>query len=508
LFVFAILLQAREWHPDKNPGNRDEAADKFREIVEAFETLSDNRTKRQYDQRSAQTRRHQELNEERRRQAAQKKQQQEREVAAKKKLFFDNAKLLQSKIIRVSSLEELKATALDKNGRLRRNLLMVFLADKKVEKFVDEELLFPYLPSVEGKDFEDIILAVKVRYNSDTELTRYCKVPTHETAGSTGNAFIVAGSKGDDPTQLKTFSARMGGDSHGAFSTWAANILSVRVEMLNHHHSDVQLFKKSAEHGIEGIFVVKPGWGQRFSVRLGDEIWAMDTNVDNWPGRTPKLDTVLLTATKDKVLLGTWKVLEHQTIEVLSKNCVDMSTFCDTWIKHAKINCEDKPEFMHSICARSCGVCLESSWSSLYYSIFHEPVTRWPRPLHRFLTFLRVFVNDMSHVLGFRKNAAASAFACGVMLGLTVYDGLFHKSLLGFLFRQLLLAILGVTSFVVVISDDALFEDMLHLLEVRRNVVAVLVVLGIIATLSIALTMHPWRRRDTDRNRNQKAKLD
>jgi hypothetical protein len=114
----------------------------------------------------------------------------------------------------------------------------------------------------------------------------------------------------------------------------------------------------------------------------------------------------------------------------------------------------------------------------------------------------------MSHVLGFRKNAAASAFACGVMLGLTVYDGLFHKSLLGFLFRQLLLAILGVTSFVVVISDDALFEDMLHLLEVRRNVVAVLVVLGIIATLSIALTMHPWRRRDTDRNRNQKAKLD
>jgi hypothetical protein len=71
------------------------------------------------------------------------------------------------------------------------------------------------------------------------------------------------------------------------------------------------------------------------------------------------------------------------------------------------------------------------------------------------------------------------------------------------------------------ISDDALFEDMLHLLEVRRNVVAVLVILGIIATLSIALTIHPWRRRDTNRNRfhpwrqrdtnrnrNQKVKLD
>jgi hypothetical protein len=320
---------------------------------------------------------------------------------------------------------------------------------------------------------------------------------------------------------LKRFSVRMGGDPHGAFSTWAANILSVRVEILNHHHSDVKVFKKSAEHEVEEIFVVKPGWGQRFSVRLGDEIWAMDTNVDNWPGHAPKLDKGLLTAAKDKVLLGTWKVLEHQTIKVLSKKCVDMSTFCDTWIKHAKIKCEDKPEFMHSICARSCGVCLESPWSSLNYSLFHEPVTRWPRSLHRSLNFLRDFVNDMSHVLGFRKNAAASAFACGVVLGLTVYDGLFHNSLLGFVFRQLLLAILGVTSFIVMISDDALFEDMLHLLEVRRNVVAVLVVLGIIATLSIALTIHPWRRRDTNRNRfhpwrqrdtnrnrNQKVKLD
>lgn len=40
---------AVKWHPDKNPNNRDEAVEKFREITEAYENLSDPEKRKIYD---------------------------------------------------------------------------------------------------------------------------------------------------------------------------------------------------------------------------------------------------------------------------------------------------------------------------------------------------------------------------------------------------------------------------------------------------------------------------
>ena len=50
LEIKKLIKAAMKYHPDRNPNNKDEAEQKFKEISQAYEVLSDPNKKRIYDQ--------------------------------------------------------------------------------------------------------------------------------------------------------------------------------------------------------------------------------------------------------------------------------------------------------------------------------------------------------------------------------------------------------------------------------------------------------------------------
>ena len=361
----AYRRKALDTHPDKNRHlPPEEAAESFRQVVHAFEILSDASTRSRYDQTGRtdgnsgagngfgnQGQR-----------GGQQGQQfhgfqwnfHRKPVKLKDKFEVQEA---MSRVLHVVSLEQLRTIMLDDDDRLERNILMVFVTPQKVEQHVDDEMVFPYpfaAMSSQGIWWEDLLQTVKVRFNKKNDLTEHFNIPTGDSMRSSGKPIFVFGKRGQS---LDEAWAQIETTNRQEFNTWVWTQLEVQVEFINHHDHPVEIYWI---HGSTAhiSLTLDPNKSSHHTTMLSHEWYVRDARVDkrkDSPGRY-KLTT--------ESSLGSWKITNDtspQIITIETPVCYDLSGHCLFWKRQSA--CTKNPTFMCEVCQlsckQSCGTCKE-----------------------------------------------------------------------------------------------------------------------------------------------------
>jgi curved DNA-binding protein CbpA len=489
----AYREKAKLEHPDKHPENPTLANEKFRRIVQAFEFLSEPSNKQTYDARRNQRNRASQQQQQQQRMFTQQnmngkftftqtfhgshsstnndknknnyynqqQQQQQNTQHSKRSQILRDAKLAQEKILKLSTLEQLKSsTLLDRHGRFTKHFLCVFVSGKSAEEFVTNELLFPYPftgPIGGNKDtnklpWEHLLQSAKVRYNAATTLTDAFRVPSVTTAQRTGNKpYVVFVRKGDTLDQYHVYRPKAW-TPHGyaKMEEFVRQHLKAPLTIVNYHHAPIQIFLvdgKSTTSDHENLQVYdKPipvGHQMTLTAHVADRIMIMDANVDNFPGSSEqrKLELLQQQDVLQNVILESLLVTStdaEQTIEIgpgygTTRRCYDLSLHCHSWATQTHRqgelpHCQAQVEFAHSICPKSCGVCIDAPWNGVYYTLFHVPLHKVPTPVLRggfsalrsAARFGDVFIEDFHHVWSMRRNVIVAFILFGLVVGVQV----------------------------------------------------------------------------------------
>ena len=510
----AYRKTALEKHPDKNPDmDPSTASDNFRRIVEAWEFLSDPGSKRTYDlmkkQRGNQQRQGMMTTQHQRQQRTthtnsngrsytsttygshQNKQQnakQNTQQQQKQKHYQQNynhadllrdARAAQEHVLKVSSLEQLlkqpvsssMPSYLDlfsgnfftklvdhKTQRWNKHFLCVFVANKRIERYVDDELLFPLSfagpkPGRHGILWDSILKTAKVRYNGPNALTEAFKVP-HTRKNDHNNPYIIFGKQGDHVSKFRTYRPKATAkwttngkeQARDHLEDWVMEALTSIVVVANYHHSDVRIFRKSHKHDqLREIGApLPPGHQTTLKLSISDRIIIVDARTDQFfHGMTFTAASLNQDSIMESVALAVEIITKlEQTVEVgagygATRQCYDRSLQCHAWSKEHKQkslkkgsnapNCVKYPEF-HSVCPYSCDVCLDTTIpgvNSIYYALFHTPLHSIPTPFLRaavegvrdLKSFASVVLEDFLHMLAMRRNVAFGFWFLGFQLG-------------------------------------------------------------------------------------------
>lgn len=467
-------ILAKKSHPDKNPDmDPDQANDKFRRIVDAWELLNNPHHKKTYDIKRARgggnthnkkkpqnkkmtyqhhtftTNQQKTMTNQNRQQMNQNqnKQNQYAQYAQQAQMLKD-AKIARERVWRLSTLEQLQnSNLLDRNYRWKKHFLCVFVAGKKMEIFADQDLLFPYPFGPNGRNqmnWEAILQTAKVRYNSPTPLTQHFRVP-HRT--NHNKPYIVFAKKGDGDHQFEVYRPSNWNSKrpYEKLEQWVLEQLTTHVTVVNHHHAPIRVFVQDEIDGLQSMTKspVPPGHQTTIQSYLGDRIVTLDANIDQYPGSSgwnPNLLYTSKTVLEAVTLSSDLITQEQQVLRVgpgyrSTRHCYDLSLQCPSWATKQTLrgnqkepNCQAQLEFAHTFCPYSCGVCIESSFNEVYYGLFHWPLHKVPTPVLRGgLSLLRwasgfcqTFGHDLNHLFSMRRNVTVLFLVAGFAVGIQI----------------------------------------------------------------------------------------
>lgn len=358
----AYRRKALDTHPDKNRNvPPDEAAETFRQVVHAFEILSDDSSRQRYD-RTGQSNdgstnhrddgsngnggsRHQQ-----RYQSYQWNWYSNyRPVRLKDKFEVQQA---QSRVLHVISLAQFQTIMLDDDDLLERNVLICFTTPA-TETQADDEMVFPYPfagMSSQGIWWEDLLQTVRIRFYRNSELSRFFNVSSDEANEKPVFIFAKRGLPLTD--ELAKSLQRIHTSDRQAFETWVWERIQVQVKFVNQHNHPVEIYWVHGSRAHNKL-ILPPNESSTHTTMLSHEWYVRDARVDtqtNSPGRY-KLTT--------DSSLGSWKILSDQSPQQLiikGGQCFDLSGHCQFWEMHDGA-CRTNLGFMSTHCMKTCGVC-------------------------------------------------------------------------------------------------------------------------------------------------------
>uniref|UniRef100_A0A7S4AB29 J domain-containing protein n=1 Tax=Pseudo-nitzschia australis TaxID=44445 RepID=A0A7S4AB29_9STRA len=445
----AFREKALDAHPDKNRGvDPEKANEQFIRVKKAWDLLSDQNKKRQYDDHIRhhhndvpRTPTKERLERQARmRRKADDEARMKREAEERK----TGAKIAQRDILKLSTLEQLQGMSdlFDKESQtFKKFFLCVFVADKKVESMADNDILFPYPYGHNGRDsfdWTEIMQTVKVRYNKATPLTRLFRAPIR----SSPKPYIVFAKKGArlDRAEFEIYNGKYyknnPGKNSAEFEQWVMSRLKTTISVINRYGAGGPILKVFFDHGEmlkSAGRTIPPGFQLDIPAFLSNRMIVVDGNTDNFMGNKGLLENVLHGNKRliNRIKMDTFVVNEDkQRFEVgagygSTSICYDLSTQCQEWVEANY--CDSNSNIFHNMCAKSCGVCIESFyWNGIHYALLHMPLYKIPNILglrtivSLFRSIFSFFFHDVSHLWNKRRNVMFGFFFTGLLLGIQI----------------------------------------------------------------------------------------
>lgn len=350
----AYRRKALDTHPDKNRDKPpEESAEEFRQVVHAFEILSDETSRKRYDRTGRSDSNGNNSggnNNNNNNNFHWNFQQFYRPIRLKDRFEVQQA---MSRVLHVVSLDQLRTIMLDDNEQLERNILICFTT-ARLDQHVDDEMVYPYPfagMSSQSIWWEDVLQTVKIRFHVSNELTKFFGITAFEIDETKEPIFMFGkrGTKLDDESYIQFTKVQT--RDRAVFEKWMWEQIEVTVGFVNQHQYPVEVY------WIHGTTAMNRG-----TCEPNATCWHRTMLLHEWYVRDARVDTHSGSPGRYRLTtqssLGSFKIMSDQSeqeIIIPNKTCFDLSGHCPFYKMHNE--CINNPIFMDQYCPLTCEKC-------------------------------------------------------------------------------------------------------------------------------------------------------